>query len=779
MNDDILDLSVPWENNRDANDVASLFQSERDIPPWEEPMGFESEDELEIYEKARRFQKLNLVSGATIDVPVQDYIARHYGKEGRMRYVLAKHVMNVMNLVPADDVMLMLSCTSKAIAVIATAGAGKTTSLQLTLAISKMLDKEVEIYDLDNMVIGDTGISVPRILYLNYNKHNVNPIIEKHREVVAKLNPYIKKKITDDIESSTVHAFCYRWLTAFANSIDIPNIKLSADSEREKLWQAIIVPRWKRFYHNEDCVDWEVIDELYVYKTESMLDWDAFFLTSKFVDTGLDSEFVKSCLMKYPSLKKTMGVWDFLDFLTLMIDVLEKNEKLRNQLQSQYRIIIADENQDFTALMNRLLLLLHNPKLNRLIVVGDPDQTIYAFKGVCPSNVVSLVEQLDDVRVLGLDTNYRCPDKIIDAAKVILSKNVLRFEKAIKTVRSGGYIFKHSYRSQAEQVSYALNILNGNGENNYSETVICYRNNKSALLIGEELYYANIPFKVLDSRRPFNNLVFQHIHSGLQALVKLDDRELNKSLYRFLPLSREQWTMIVDSNYSARRVHLHDYILPTDIPKGLTEALGILIMISTRIGENPCSDFMGAMFQLYTKYYFDFIARNPNPSIGDEDYYKLLLERSYKFWSRPCTYSYLVKELAERNIDRPNAVTLSTFHGLKGLEYDFVIALDFNDSVFPNYFGIDQRYSKNTAMEEKESENRLCYVLVTRVKKELHLMYQENDPSIYIDWLCKSKESGDEESSTKLESLDLGCVSSAKDISDARLQFIMRMTGGR
>ena len=759
-----------------------------DIPPWEistvsqvsENNGFrQGNNNLEIYKKAAHFRELHLVSGASLPdgSTIESFVAERYGKEGTVRLKLARYLMGVLNYIPSDDVLLMLSCPRHARAVIATAGAGKTTSLHLDLIVSKMLDTATHMYHLESVHVEGTTVDMPCILYLNYNKHNVQPIYDRHRALCEEVNRSIKEQISSDIESSTVHAFCHKWLQAFSFTVDLPELKIATEEEKRKLWMAVMQPRWTKFYGDSELgVEWEVLDELYTFKVESMLDWSAFFDSAKFVDTDLKSEFVESCIKKYDGLKKAMRLMDFTDYLLLMIDTLKANDSLKAQIQDRYKIIVADENQDFTALMNELLLQLYNPDKNRLIVVGDPDQTIYAFKGVSPDNIVNLVRNLSDVEVMGLDTNYRCPDRIVEAAKAILDMNIMRFEKPIKTVRTGGAITKHPLQSTAAQASEVLSILSRNGTDEYKNTVITYRNNKSSIILGEELYYANIPFSVLDDRRPFNNMVFRHIRLALSALNEKDNTDINKGLYRFLPVPREVWAKILDANAQRRRRHLHDLVIPEGMPNGTLQALSVLVDISNRIESSPCSDYIGALFSLYRKYYFDFLVKTPNPAIGDSDFYMLLLDRCVKFWTRPYTFDYMQQELRERNIDRPNAVTLSTFHGLKGLEFKHVIAIDFNDSIFPNFFSIEQKYPENTAMEEKESENRLCYVLVTRAIDDLHLVYLASDPSAYVSVLCGSRTSGDV---GKIESLNLGGITVPSDSTNAKLSFIQRLTGDR
>lgn len=226
---------------------------------------------------------------------------------------------------------------------------------------------------------------------------------------------------------------------------------------------------------------------------------------------------------------------------------------------------------------------------------------------------------------------------------------------------------------------------------------------------------------------------------------------------------------------------MHDLVLPNEMPRGTQEAMNTLVGISLLIDDSPCSDFVQLLFGLYRKYFYDFIRKSPESGLGNESYQELLVERALKFWSRSYTYDYMCAELRDRNVDRQDAVTLSTFHGLKGLEFDYVIAVDFNDSVFPNFYGIEQKYPENTAMETKEAENRLCYVLVTRTIKELHLFYRQSDPSIYLDRICPiSRDTGPSNpGETALKRLDLSAVSMPADNASARMSFINRLTVDR
>lgn len=746
------------------------------------------DEDLDIFRRAESFKALKLFSGNSVPGGVTEaYVNQHYGKQGVQRMRLAKFIMKELRFSPSPDVLLMLSSTKRARVVVATAGAGKTTSLQLDLVISKMLDKTTKANRLQPVAIDGTTVTLPRILYLNYNKHNVEMITQRHNSMCDAVNRLISSddSIDNGIESTTVHAFCHRWLTAFSTEVVLPPLKIISDGDKKKVWEAIITPRWKKYYGDEgiEPVAYTVLDELYNYQTESMLDWDEFFECAKFVDSSLKSDFVKACLKKYDAMKKQMGLLDFTDYLVLMTKVLREHDDLRARLQERYRVIVADENQDFTRLMNELLLQLYNPERNSLTVVGDPDQTIYSFKGVSPDNVVTLCKDLGNYELLGLDTNYRCPDKIVDAAKAILDLNVLRFDKPIQTVKTGGKLQTHPLMDMATQPKEVISLLERLGSEAWPSTIVTYRNNFSALVIAEELYYAGIPFSVIDAQRPFNNFVFRQIIECLRALRSKANMDWNRGLYRFLPMSKDEWNQIVEYNYRQRHINFTTYLFPANLPASFKDAWNLLCAIANVVDTDAVCDYIAPLIHNYRKFYFDFLvfsgqerARGGRGLTREQEENLLYLNRTAKFFKRQMTLDALEQELAVRNCDNPAGVSFSTFHGLKGLEYDYVVAVDFNESIFPDFYGIEQRYPANTAFHEKEAENRLCYVLVTRTMKELHLFYSDVDPSVYVKLLVDAANSGKAGVRENAPEVFLDTVSGFKP-HDSQNRFIQRVLG--
>lgn len=690
----------------------------------------------DLQKRINQFKQKTVLSGNEFtQEELIAFIKKHYGKEGMQRYKVAQLVMEKHKLNSSKDMLLALACNKKSKIILATAGAGKTTMLQLDLEVSKIIDLVSGTNRLKSDVIQEVNIKLPRILYFNYNKHNTKPIIDKHTAMVHHINQYITPKIDDDIESITVHAFCKRWLTVYKDLLKLEKIEVLKEEDKSKVWDSIIVPRWKKYYGDGEPIKATLLNDLYLYKESAMLEWDSFFETSKFIDSELKPEFAKACIEKYIAIKKAMRLMDFVDFIKEMIFLLNNNEEVRNTICNRYSLIIADEAQDFTALMNALLLAMQNPN-TKIIAVGDTDQTIYSFQGASPDTILSLSELLEDCEVLGLDTNYRCPKNIIKAAKSILDHNVLRFDKNIVGIKENGKINLKSYSDDIEKISILKRILSNMSEQELNNTVIGYRNNDSSIIVAEELFYADIPFRVTEGQRPFMNDIFRKLLNILQALDLKEDTTYLKFLWQVLPISKTLWLQILDDNAKKRISHIEDLQFDAyQLPASFYSVFQSLLGVASKMESAPLCYYIDTIVKYFHLYYFDFVYSDKSnfaQKTGKEEFY---LERAVKFFNRDILFKNALMDVSRARTSISTGVTLSTIHALKGLEFNNVIAIDMNESIFPNYTKIEQMYPIHTALEEKESENRLCYVLLTRAKETLTILYQQSDPSVFLQMM--------------------------------------------
>lgn len=704
----------------------------------------ETNPDLPIYQKAKEFKAQNIISGNDFktDKEFMSFVKERYGTDGINRVNIAKFVLQKKKFSAPYDVLLAIASNKPAKVILATAGAGKTTMLQVDIIVSKLIDKITNKNKYAPITIEGTPIKMSRILFLNYNKHNAEPAKLRHESFVRDINSVVKEneRISDDIESSTAHAFCRKWLERYSEKLNLDEVRLIDKDDKNSILNAVIEPRWKKYY--TDTMPKSIItdiDSLYNYKEESMLNWEQFFVSAKFIDSELLPEFVKSCIEKYEAIKRTLKVFDFIDFIKEFVRLMKTDAEFKQTVTDRYNIVIADEAQDFTALMNEILFTMQTPH-TKIIAVGDTDQTIYSFRGVSPDNILQMSKTLSNCDLLTLETNYRCPSKIVEAAKAILNLNILRFDKEIKYVREGGNISFKAYSNENEKYAFLLKYLANRTDTELENTVIAFRNNDSSFILAEEMYYAGIPYILKDTNKPFTNDIFTRIYHVLDALSTRDDITLNYNLWHVLPISKSTWSDIIEENKKHRITDIRDYRFDNfKLPDSFFLTYSTLLQISTQIDQISCSQYIHSIFDYFRKYYYNF-AYKVLPGLTDtmkkkQELADLYMERALKFFNRDITFSAAKLEFSRSQRQATNAVTLSTFHALKGLEFSTVIAVDMIDSIFPNYSKIEQLYPVNTAMEEKESENRLCYVLITRAMENLILLYDERNPSVYIQIL--------------------------------------------
>ena len=247
------------------------------------------------------------------------------------------------------------------------------------------------------------------------------------------------------------------------------------------------------------------------------------------------------------------------------------------------------------------------------------------------------------------------------------------------------------------------------------------------------------------------------------------ERELTLNLYKVLPVSKAAWyedlgydpatrrfTKNEDENgNSVRYLHFgkRQYIKGSKV-SGFSEVMLNLIKISKQIDSLNMSEYFPQLFNLLRKYFWKFKSQNnQNPKLDI-----FIEKRVINFFNKPVVYAKLKQVLDNRtkivNANNINCtgLTVSTFHKLKGLEFNTGYLIDLCEDIFPNFALIDARVANlQMANALKEAEARLYFVALTRAKDELNLYYREDNPSIFVKRALQQKAQG---SYTKLKEYD-------------------------
>lgn len=634
----------------------------------------------------------------------------------------------------SPDLALALASEPNAQLIIATAGGGKTTGSQIKVVLEKLWRQSKR----GGKLSGD------KVLSLVYNRHNVTQMKEKHAAIVSRiaLSGIKGFDVDPNINAATMHSFCDQIRTMFVAKIGMLNYKLLDNNEAIKLMDTVKVSILNKFSIRGSNARAEDLITLYNYYRESMIPVEKIDGLDQSVDVPLDTEVVIEIFKLYNTMKKMKKKYDFSDMLNSVYEYLKNNPDDLKQVQKYFDYIVADEVQDFTPIMMSLLQLFVSDG-TPLLCIGDEDQGIYNFRGADIYNTLDFESKFNDGKVYSLSQNRRCAANILELAKKVISENDLRFDKQLLGIRPGGLVQYVSYNTVAGENIQVLDQLKKMSTDELYETIVCYREKNSSIMLAELLENEGVPFNVLSGFTPFSHPLFRDVIAVMDALESPLDRKCMLNLYKVLPITREQ--MQYAAGYNPKTKKFDDV---EQMPfwrldygsaynrAGLGDCMELLKTISIGISKIPMKNYFNTLLSMICKYHWNFIRKSRENLEVYDDYIeskvKTIFDVDYLYKEVYNRFSQR-KDICRRNQEGRVGVTLSTFHSLKGLEYKNVIIMDMDDSIFPKFSMLENRdYTEMQKKALKECETRLYYVAVTRAKDNLYIYYNQGNPSRYV-----------------------------------------------
>lgn len=663
----------------------------------------------------------------------------------KTRYILASKIYQTLGYDMDKDLLLVLLSEPTAQLALATAGGGKTTLSQVKIILEKIYRKTVEGKPLEGR----------RVLCLVYNDHNVIQMEKKHKEMVYRLQASNIKglDIDSEIYASTMHKYCKKWMTdsRYLSDTGLLGAKLMTQAQINTMMETTFKLACKKHGVEPDLSKVKDLLQLYNLMVESLRDYDDCENIDLFNKLNLSKDIISLTFTGYDRVKKSRSLYDFSDMPKKFLQLLQTNEEARTRIQNYHDYIVADEVQDMTPIMMEILRLIKGDHVP-LLAIGDEDQNIYSFRGSDIYNILDFENKFEGGEVYNLATNRRCAKNIVNLAKQIVSWNELRFDKRIESIRENGRVEIKPYGTHDGMMINLLKELEGMSNKELENTCICYRNRKSSALLSDKLEEARIPFNIKSGYKPFNHEIYGHIMDILDGLYRPYDRSYYKNLYKILPyITRKEFFEIIGWDSFKREWKVDNpniHFSQIDFGKynnhkGFQKGLMIIKEISRIMNNKPMKFYMKQLLSLFHMAFWD----NKMHLNDNEEEDLVYTERAIEFFASDLTYGGFEIEFARRkkivdnNIKTGTGVTLSTFHSLKGLEFDNVYLIDLDEEVFPNFASIEQyeTYNDKTKLALKEAETRLFYVACTRARNNLTLYYSEENPSVYIDWIHQGK----------------------------------------
>ena len=462
---------------------------------------------------------------------------------------------------------------------------------------------------------------------------------------------------------------------------------------------------------------------------------------------------------------------DFDDLLLKTVELFEQSASVRERYSKKFRYVMVDEYQDTNR--PQYLLIRHLATHHNLCVVGDPDQSIYKWRGADLRNILDFEQDFPEVATVRLERNYRSTQVILDAASAVIANNRHRKEKRLYTERSGGAKILY-YRAgddldEAEFVSRtSRTALHEDPENTVA---ILYRTNSQSRTLEDALRRASTPYRIIGGVRFYERkevkdalaylklILNPHDNVSFRRVVNVPARGIGKGVMESLeaiPLPAETDTNTLSpllaeldpraSNDSLWTRLLHGIdrrLLPNRALASLTAFRDLISSLAAIAAEEPVSLALGKVLDR-SGYLQDLRDERSEDAEGRIENLLELVSAAREYESRSPEPSLggfvdqlsLLADVDEEAGSKNARVVMLTMHSAKGLEFPIVVISGLEEGLFPHSRSSDDEV-------ELEEERRLCYVAITRAQRRLVLTsaarrrvfgdYQSTEPSRFVD----------------------------------------------
>ena len=625
--------------------------------------------------------------------------------------------------------------------ILAGAGSGKTTVLVNRIANiirfgsahgSKELARPVTEQDLNDL---RTAVAIGRDLpretaYLAVRPArpwNVLAITFTNKaagELKERLRAMLGETLGGDVFASTFHSACVRFLRRDAERIGFPKSFTIYDSDDQ---QRVIKQIYKDLMIDDKFLPVKsAVSQISSFKDKLLSAEDIASEAPRDTKAALISKIYTT----YAARLKKAGAMDFDDLIYHTVKLLQNDEEARRYYQDKFKYVVVDEYQDTSIAQFNLVRLLAGGS-NNVCVVGDDDQSIYKFRGATIENILNFEQVFKGAKTIRLEQNYRSTSNILNAANSVIKNNAGRKGKTLWTQNGNGEKVHHYTASnEQDEASHLADII---GEHlregaHLRDHAVLYRMNAQSNPIETYFARAGIPYRIVGGQRFFDRKEVKDINSYLAVIVNpRDDVRLRRII-----------------NEPARKIGA------TTIEKigDLAAKNGVpMLEIIGHVREYPELQRAAAPLEKFYEMYrelCDLSVTLPLDEFAGEvvkksGYEAMLKAQKEEGQTRLENLGQLissVKTYVDQNGDDAtlagfleevalisdldsydqdaDSVTMMTIHSAKGLEFPYVFVVGMEDGVFP---GDMARYNE----EDMEEERRLCYVAITRAKKELYL----------------------------------------------------------
>jgi DNA helicase-2/ATP-dependent DNA helicase PcrA len=419
---------------------------------------------------------------------------------------------------------------------------------------------------------------------------------------------------------------------------------------------------------------------------------------------------------------------DFDDLLLLTVRLFQRAPDVLHDYRTRFKHILVDEFQDTNRVQNEIVLLLAAEHHN-VCVVGDSDQSIFGWRGADIRNIVEFEDAFPDAAVIPLEQNYRSTKTILDAANAVIANNVTRVPKELWTEGDGGgpivrYRAEDEY-DEAAWVATEIGRLREFEGIDYGDVAIFYRTNAQSRALEEELVRAAIAYKVVGGTRFYDRREIKDLLAYVKLLGNPSDEVAAR---RIVNVPRRgvgdasvdrlvQWARANNRSFVDALEHASEAGVTGKAVKGAAELHALLDEVRQMVERGAGPGVIVETVAERTGYRAGLEAEDTLEARGRVENIAELAGAAGEYDSLDefLESVALVSDSDELG-DAERRVSLMTLHTAKGLEFPAVFLVGLEDGVFPHLRALDDPL-------QLEEERRLCYVGITRARRQLYLTH--------------------------------------------------------
>lgn len=449
-----------------------------------------------------------------------------------------------------------------------------------------------------------------------------------------------------------------------------------------------------------------------------------------------DDDITVKVYRRYEKTLRQMNACDFDDLLLLTVQMLKHVQKLRDQYQERFRYILIDEYQDTNRTQYNLMRLLVGPNQN-IHVTGDPDQSIYSWRGAEYRNIMDFQNHFPETRLVRLEQNYRSTKCILSAANALIQNNKERIDKDLFTENEEGETITVATlpddRFEARFVCDMVQDERNKGKD-LSDMAVFYRTNAQSRSFEEALMSAAIPYQIVGGVRFYQRKEIKDFLAHLKLMVNQRDtvslerilgarstgvgaktlaairaqaEAQNQGAFEFL--CREDFRAVYQGRMGAKLKDFAGWCRRlSQVPqkpvgqcvKDVLELSGLILAIETKADRDPATEDRLENLQAFVNRAVEFEDANPDAALP-QFLEEVALVADIDSWE-------------ESN----DTLSLMTLHSAKGLEFPVVFLVGLEHGLLPHSNSIESR--------SEEEERRLFYVGLTRAQKKAYVSHAQS-----------------------------------------------------